>query len=254
MHNRSERSILVVVAVLAFTSVVLAQTAKQPGGTKDQTTSRTPDLSGVWLRHMPVSARKYFSTQEPSMTPWAEAKYKAATPTLGPNAVPELSDPVFSCFPPGVPQILLWPYPFEIIQTPGRVIMFFEFNHYVRQIHMDGREHNKDLSPTWMGDSIGRWEGDILVVDTTGFNDKTQLDRLGHPHSDALHVVERIRRIDHDTLQDDITIDDTKAFTKPWTGQQIFQLKPGWEITEYVCEDNVNFLDLHEKAIANPTK
>jgi hypothetical protein len=142
----------------------------------------------------------------------------------------------------------------EIIQIPGRVIMFFEFNHYVRQIYTDGRGHNEDLPPTWMGDSIGRWEGDTLVVDTTGFNDKTSIDRLGHPHSDAMHLVERIRRVDHDTLQDDLTVDDPKAYAKPWTGQQIFQLKPGWEITEYVCEDNVNFLDLHKKAIAEPTK
>jgi len=254
MHNRLLGSIFALVAVLVFASAILAQTTEQSGEAMAPTAAPKPDLSGVWLRHMPVSARQYFSNQEPSMRPWAEAKYKAAKPTLGPNAVPELSDPVFSCFPPGVPQILLWPYPMEIIQIPGRVIMFFEFNHYVRQIYTDGRGHNQDLPPTWMGDSIGRWEGDTLVVDATGFNDKTSIDRLGHPHSDAMHLVERIRRVDHDTLQDDITIDDPKAFTKPWTGQQIFQLKPGWEIAEYVCEDNVNFLDLHKKAIADPTK
>jgi hypothetical protein len=254
MRNRLMGSIFTLVTVPAFASVILAQTADQPGEAKAPTTAHKPDLSGVWLRHMPASTRQFFSKQEPSMRPWAEAKYKAAKPTSGPDAVLELSDPVFSCFPPGVPQILFWPYPMEIIQIPGRVIMFFEFNHYVRQIYTDGRGHNQDLPSTWMGDSIGRWEGDTLVVDATGFNDKTSIDRLGHPHSDAMHLVERIRRVDHDTLQDDITIDDPKAFTKPWTGQQIFQLKPGWEIAEYVCEDNVNFLDLHKKAIADPTK
>ena len=80
--------------------------------------------------------------------------------------------------------------------------MFFEYGHFVRQIFTDGREHVKDANPTWMGDSIGKWEGDTLVVDSTGFNDKTWLDVAGHPHSEAMHIVERMRRVDHDTLTD----------------------------------------------------
>jgi hypothetical protein len=86
-----------------------------------------------------------------------------------------------------------------------------------------------------MGDSIGRWEGDTLVVDTIGFNDKTWLDRIGHPHSDALHVVERFRRVDRDTLQDDITIDDPKAYTKPCGTRMLFQFEPDWKLMEMVC-------------------
>ena len=83
----------------------------------------------------------------------------------------------------------------------------------------------RSLGPLWMGDSIGHWEGDTLVADTVNFNDKTWLDRIGHPHSDALHVVERIRRVDHDHLEDDITIDDPKAYTKPWTGASGFPVE-----------------------------
>jgi hypothetical protein len=104
--------------------------------------------------------------------------------------------------------------------------------------------HKKDLAPTWMGDSIGRWEGDTLVVDTVGFNDRTWLDQVGHPHSDALHLVERIRRHDHDTLQIDFTFDDPKAYTQPWTGEKLFKLRLDWNISEYVCEDNFTNKDV----------
>jgi hypothetical protein len=135
----------------------------------------------------------------------------------------------------------------EIVQVPGRVIVLFEFDHFTRQIYTDGRGHDKDLPPTWMGDSIGSWEGDTLVVDTTDFNDKTWIDRGGRPHSDALHVVERIRRVDHDTLEDNLTMEDPKAYTKPWSGQIIFQLKPKWKLMEMACADNVNFQDVEQK-------
>jgi hypothetical protein len=147
------------------------------------------------------------------------------------------------CFPPGVPRIYLQPFPMEIIQTPGRVIEFFEFNHFVRQIWTDGRPHNTALGETWMGDSIGKWEGDTLVVDTIGFNDKTWLDRAGHPHSNELHVTERIRRAEPDIMTVDITVEDPKAYTKPWGGQLRFQQHPKWNVNEMVCEDNVNFDD-----------
>jgi hypothetical protein len=144
-----------------------------------------------------------------------------------------------NCLPPGVPRILLMPFPMQIAQLPGEVLMIFEYDHFIRAIYTDGRPHPKDLDPTWMGDSIGKWEGDTLLVDTIGFNDKTWLDMVGHPHSDALHLSERIRRVDRDTLQDDLTINDPKAYTKTWTGQQIFELKPSWHLGEYICEDNM---------------
>ncbi len=107
-----------------------------------------------------------------------------------------------------------------------------------RRIYTDGRQHPKDLDATFMGHSTGKYEGDTLVVDTIGFNEKTWLDHVGLPHSDALHVVERIRRVDHNTLQDDFTIDDPKTFTKTWTAQQLYDLKPDWEIGEFVCDNN----------------
>lgn len=193
------------------------------------------------------------------MTEWAEERFKAAKPSFGPRMVEDSNDPVnptvvnaTGCFPPGVPRIYLHPFPMEIIQLKNRVMLVFEFNHFIRQIYTDGRKHNTDLGPTWMGDSIGSWDEDTLVVDTIGFNDKTWLDRAGHPHSEALHVVERFRRIDHNTLQDDLTIEDPKAYTKPWSGHLVFRLKQDWRITEMVCEDNVNFNQFLEREGKKP--
>jgi len=219
------------------------QAAKPAPGSHSQAAVTTLDLSGVWERRPPPNRPRSFgwafADEEPPMRPWAEAKYKAAKPSFGPRAVADPDDPTFKCFPPGVPRIYFHPVPMEIIQIPGRVIMLFEYDHFVRQIYTDGRQHPRDMAPTWMGDSIGRWEGDTLVVDTVGFNDKTWLDRAGHPHTDALHLVERFRRVDHNTLQDDVTIDDPKAYTKPWGGQLIFQFEPDWTLMEMVCAEGL---------------
>ncbi len=167
----------------------------------------------------------------------------ARGPATAPHAGSESQDPILSflrCDPPGIPRLLLLPFPMQIVQIPGQVMMLFEYDHFIRQIFFDRRTHPGDLDPTWLGDSVGHWEGNTLVVDTVGLNDKTWLDQVGHPHSDALHVVERIHRVDHDTLTDDLVIDDPKAYTKSWKGQQTFKLKPAWHLMEYVCEDTLN--------------
>jgi hypothetical protein len=150
------------------------------------------------------------------------------------------------CYPPGVPRIYLFNVPMEIFAVPGRVLIVHEFGHYIRQIWTDGRPHPSDPNPSWMGDAIGRWEGNTLVVDTIGFNDKTWLDQVGHPHSDALHLVERIRRTAPDMLQIDFTFDDPKAYTKPWTGTKQFKLRPDWQISEYVCEENFSNKEIQD--------
>jgi hypothetical protein len=258
MRERLAGSAVAAVAVLVLSSGIIALSARPQG----EANTAAPDLTGVWrrARKPPDNARKYtfhemagtLTNEEPPMTPWAEAKYKAAKPNVGPRGVPlsQSNDPVGKCFPPGVPRIyeMRVGQPMEIMQVPGRVIMFFEYDHFVRQIFMDGRPHSQDLPPSWMGNSIGKWEGDTLVVDTVGFNDKTWLDGEGHPHSDALHLVERIRRTSHDALSIDFTIDDPKAYTKPWTAHNDFELKSGWNIGEVVCvDDNANFQDIEKK-------
>jgi hypothetical protein len=232
----SSMAVLAIAIVFSAAPLSLAQSARRPLAVRSQSGTSTTDLSGVWLEKQNLIT---FSAKEPAFQPWAEAKYKAAKPGYGPHATPDSQDPVLNCYPPGVPRIMLIPFPMQIIQIPGQLMMVFEYDHFVRFIDLERRQHPKDLSPSWMGDSIGRWEGDTLVVDTVGLNDKTWLDQVGHPHSDALHVTERIRRPDHDTLVDGITIDDPKAYIKPWNGQQIFTLKRGWHLLEYICEDNM---------------
>ena len=221
MRNRVIGSILAVAAALAISPSLLAQRASSP-----------PDLSGVWM--LRDVGNNTFTKEAIPMRPSAEEKFKASV-AAGPS-----KDPEMNCFPPGMPRIYFHRYPIEIVQQPGRVLMIFEFDHFIRQIWTDGRKHpaEEELDHTWMGHSVGRWDGDTLVVDTVGLNDKTWLDSAGHPHSDALHVVERIRRVNPDTLEIEFTFDDPKTYTKPWKGQKLFRLRPGWEIAEQVCADN----------------
>jgi hypothetical protein len=222
--------------MLVSSFILRAQAPKTSTGAREPIAASGRDLSGVWMG--PRNAIK-FSPEEPPLMSWAETRFKSVKPGYGPHASPDPQDPILRCIPPGVPRIMLIPFPMQIVQVPGQIIVLFEYDHYMRLIYTDRREHPKDLDATWMGDSIGRWEGDTLVVDTVGLNDKTWLDQVGHPHSDALRVVERIRRVNHDTLQDDITIDDSKAYKKPWTGQLVYKLRPAWHLIEYVCEDNI---------------
>jgi hypothetical protein len=252
MRNQLIGFILALSGALASSPFLLGQTSDPQGMARVEPAAATPDLSGLWIRlrdpsHSPINLD--FGKAISPMTSWAEAKFKAANSVYRSSSPStDLSDPIFSCFPPGVPRIYLLNFPVQIVQVPGQVIMLFEFDHFVRRIYTDGRPHDKDAGPLWMGDSVGRWEGDTLVSDTVSFNDKTTLDREGYPHSDAMHLVERIRRADHDSLVIDLTVDDAKAYTKPWEAKLIFQLKPDWKIMEHVCEDNAGFLEFNKKA------
>lgn len=141
------------------------------------------------------------------------------------------------------------PKPFEIFQFPGRVFMLFEQGHWIRQIWVDGRSQIKEPEPTWMGQSVGKWDGDTLVIDTVVIK-AGWLDNAGHVHSDQFHIEERLRRVDHDTLVNNITFEDPNVFSsknpsdpsareiKPWKGQKVFKLVPGGVIGESLaCND-----------------
>jgi hypothetical protein len=244
LHSMSANLVLLV--MVALSSAIFAQTVGHPGPVTIQTSASAPDLSGIWSRRAGAKGPDFLSDSkkpEPLMTPWGEAEYKKIRESYTSTSTGYLNDPVFNCMPPGVPRVYAIDFEgiMEMIQLPGRVLQIFEFDHYVRQIYTDGRAHDESLPPTWMGDSIGKWEGDTLVVDTTGFNDKTRLDRLGHPHSDALHLIERFRRVSKDKLIVDITIEDPKAYPKPWGGQLTYALKPDWKLMEFMCQDNHTF-------------
>jgi hypothetical protein len=231
------RCSVLLLVVVAATLGLCAQAQAPPQVPSAAGPAAAPDsaqhgLAGVWFMHGNL-VPAIVPAQEAPLLPWAAEKFKANKQEI---------DPELHCFPSGVPRIWVIPAPFEIIELPGRVLIYYELQHLVRQIHMTRSEHPADLIPTWMGDSIGRWEGDALVIDSIGFKDKTRLDIAGLPHSDALHVVERIRLASKDQLEVGITIDDPKAYSKPMTATRIFDRKPGWEIGEWICEENNTYI------------
>ena len=203
-----------------------------------------PDLSGVWwVRATDANGNsgqpRFFinlaadaKPGEATMLPWALAFVKEQVSTLGKN------HPVSKCLPPGVPLSYTAGAPFKIVQTPDLVVMLYEYSNSFRQVFMDGRALPRDPQPTWVGYSVGRWDGDTLVVETAGFNDKTWLDGIGHPHTEALRVTERIRRRDFGHLEMQMTIDDPKAYEKPWTASMPAELAASTDVMEYVCAEN----------------
>ena len=234
MRNRFASSITALVAAWALPAVLLAETPPQnseAAKTNPATPAVSHNLAGTWnfFTKIPADQGVYGtpSREAPAMTPWAQARFDAAKPGYGPKAVADGNDPILRCNPSGIPRVLLYPNPYEIVQTPDRVFMFFEREHLWRQIWVDGRAHPKDLEPTWMGDSIGHWEGDTFVVDTIGLNDKSWLDLWGHPHSESLHLVERYRRVGHGTMTMQLIVEDPKAYTATWVSDtKIFKLLP----------------------------
>ena len=142
------------------------------------------------------------------------------------------------CLPPGTPRINAAPFPWKLVQTPTYIVIVYETYNYWRQIFLDGREMAEDAPPSWFGYSTGKWEGDTLVVDTRGFNGKACIDQLGKPATEALHVIERFRRKDFGHMDIEITIDDPKAYTRPWTITEAAKLSNAVELMEFICNEN----------------
>jgi len=197
-----------------------------------------PDLNGMYnFGGLPAGATP------PPLKPGAE-KYRIVR---GPNDVRGRTTLGPDCKPLGIPQSYITPYPFQIVQTPKLLVMIFEYPNTFRMIPIDGRGHPVDPDPTWMGNAVGRWEGDTLVVDTIGFNTKTEVH--GHMHSDALHVVERFTRLDNGSLNYEVTVEDPNVFTAPWViPARTFAIRPELEwVEEFVCETNVDYNKLFKQ-------
>jgi hypothetical protein len=192
-----------------------------------------PDLSGVWqtngLRFL--TSLDADGIQVP-MRPWARAAFMQSQANHGKD------DPDAHCTPPGVPRINVVPDPFKILPMPGVTVILYEAFTTFRQVFTDGRPLPKDPNPDWLGYSVGKWEGDDFVVDSIGFNDLTWLDNAGHPHSEALHVTERFRRRDYGHMGIAVTIDDPKAYLRPWSVNEDFILMPDTDVLEFVCTEN----------------
>ena len=195
-----------------------------------------PDLSGIWnpptgyLRNLTKDLK-----EEAPFQPWAKAVYDERA-----AGVHWKEEPDANCLPQGVPKILLAPAPWRIVQTPTVVFFIHEAFNLWWQAFLDGRQFapHPDVSPTWHGYSTAKWDGDTLVVDSGGFNGKVWLDQLGKPSTEALQVTTRFRRKDFGHMDIQITIDDPKAYTKPFTVTVEVGLLPDTQLMEFICLEN----------------
>jgi hypothetical protein len=213
-----------------------------------RTADGKPDLSGIWdpdpkyLRNLAVDLKP----GEVPFQPWAEKLYNERK-----DGAHSAEEPDANCLPQGVPKIDTAPAPWKVMEYPGVVLILYEaFGNY-RQIFTDGRPLPQDPNPAWFGYSIGKWEGDTLVVDSIGFNGKVWLDQVGHPSTDALHVIERYHRKDFGHMTIQVTIDDPKAYTRPWTVTEDPHYLADTELLEFDCnENNRDVQHLVDKKIA----
>jgi hypothetical protein len=195
------------------------------------------DLSGFWMpadnvRHL-LDLAADMKPEEIPLQPWARALYQQRIDTNG------IDHPGVRCLPSGIPEKLNIPDGLKVVHTPDLLLFLYESRTIYRQVFTDGRPlPPKDVQPTWMGYSIGRWDGDTLVVDTIGSNGKTWLDMKGLPGTEELHVVERYTRPIVGRTDIEVTIDDPKAYTRPWKVNLQWALQPDTDLIESICEEN----------------
>ncbi len=209
-----------------------------------------PDLSGIWQAEPDPKGQpggvenavnpRYFVNVAADRHSPTDLPFQSAAADLFRQRLSGTGsdDPLTRCVPPGVPAINTFPAPFKFIQTPTVIAILYETETTFRQVFMDGRAHPPDPVPSMAGYSVGKWEGTTLVVDSTGFKDGGWLDRMGHPHSDALHLTERFTRRDFGHMDVAMTVDDPKTYTQPFTYVQRMALLPDTELMEYFCSEN----------------
>jgi hypothetical protein len=210
----------------------------------------TPDLSGVWQAQGDPRApnglfglgesenSRYFRDILADFKPGEEPLTPEGREILRRNTQPGVIPAGIRCLPDGVPHADLLPEPFKIIQIPRQMVFLYEVETIFRQIYTDGRKLPDDPSPTWLGYSIGRWDGDTFIIDTKGFNNLSWLDARGHGHSEEMRVEERFRRRDYGHLDVTVTLTDPKVFTKPVTINFVAQLLPDTDVFEHICIEN----------------
>ncbi len=221
--------------------VLSAPTPRTPDG--------RPDLSGIWLpapdpdgraggvegivapKYM-IDVMRDFAPGQVPFRPWGEALYKQR------NDNARLDNPSIRCLPSGVPRLNAYTHPYKIVQTSDLIVILYESGTMFRQIFLDGRTHPKEQQPAWLGYSIGRWDGDTLVIETVGFNGQTWLDGAGHPQSEEMRLTERFTRRSVGRMDIQVVLDDPKAYTKPVTYVQPQNLMPDTELIEYFCAEN----------------
>jgi hypothetical protein len=226
--------------------------AKTPRGPNGK-----PDLSGIWEADpaTPEELHRFFADGTNNLGETPPSRYfmnilfdfKPEDSPLRPSAAQVfqhnrsgLAKDISGtrCLPFGVPLMDAAPHPYKLIETPGVILMLYEQNMDFRQIFVDGRKHPEDTQPSWLGYSVGKWDGDSLVVDTMGLNDRSWLDAFGHPHSEEMRVTERFRRRNFGHMDIQITVDDPKTYTKPFTINLGQHLLPDTDLIEHFCAEN----------------
>ncbi len=246
--NASLAALLVTGAAAAGSRGLIAQGAKVPDLAGDWASDRTRGGFGQSLSIADMGGRNRGNEPDIPYQPWARTKTMSERPSTGANSQFDVTtDPqVVYCEPPGVPHIYLWPVKTKFVQTTEAVYILYELGPFFRVVWLNAK-HPPDPDPQWWGHSIGHYEnGDTLVVDTIGFNDKTWLDQMGHPHTEQLHLTERYKRVDQKTLELDMVIDDPGVYTKPWNSHRNFALSDtGFLRYQQICSvrENQQFFD-----------
>ena len=267
----------IILGVTLVPTLLAAQTAKKPAAKSaiPRTADGKPDLTGVWqggstqrgsweetntgtgvggsgrdpsAPALPSSNDRPAGREGAPYQSWAAQKVLEAFNRRG------IDDPTARCLPAGIPRtIMLGLFPQQIVQTPTQIVMLYEYMNVFRVIPLNAK-HQDDLLPSYLGNSVGRFEGDTLVVDSIGFNDKTWLAGTGTFHTEALHITERFTRVDKDQINYDVTMEDTNVFTKPWTLHSTLMLREGTHLQEMVCAENNIDLDRYEKLLTDGVK
>ena len=208
-----------------------------PGGAI-YTPPANQNISGVWWTQKYSPKIEIVGGGDLPFTPAGLAKYQANMAGLRDGSIKDEARRV--CVPDGIPRILGNPYPFQIIQTPGQVTIVYEINHVIRPLPLDKPLPPADeleIFPYYSGHSSARWEGDTLVIESAGFNEKTFIDATGAPHSDQMRTVERIRKVNDRTLENVVTVTDPVMFTRPWQARFVYDLHPEVRLEDYNCGD-----------------
>jgi hypothetical protein len=242
------RASVVCGAVFLGASALPAVAAEGSSATKSSSSENFDprDFTGVWMTNH-RGTRGYrgmgMDGDMPARTPWGEAKFKTTITGRSSSARPGVppangNDPIMKCNPYGIPRLLFYTHPVEFFQVPGRLLMFFEGQRTLREIWMDGRPLPEYPEARWLGNSAGKWEGDTLVIDTVGFDDRAWLDQYGNIYSEDMHFQERWRRASKDKLEVTYRIEDPKTYTKPWVSTvKVFERQelPKFQIREEFC-------------------
>jgi hypothetical protein len=248
VRKRASPVMVAVIVVATFCGSAAAQewTAKAPTAADWAALGKLPDITGVWEAPTVGRGGRGGRAGGPPATPQLTPAYAATKRELDARNAEDTD--AANCVPPGMPAIMGHPYPYEFMMTPGKVTIVGEAYMQVRHIYTDGRPLPSDPDPTFNGTSIGRWEGDTLVVDTIGFSPQTMIAR-NTPHGEKMRIRERFRLSAPDTMTIETTVTDPDALTIPWTTTRTLARHRDWTVREYICqENNRNFLDAQGKA------